>query len=157
VTDVARLRDGWHAPLAQLLRAHGLELARVADDAPIPGSYWGGSEAGLIASAVHARVDTPVHSVLHEASHALCMGAARRGQLHTDAGGDHDEENAVCYLQVALAEALCGYGRARCCADMDRWGYSFRLGSALRWLAVDAEAPRAWLARAGLIAGDAAA
>jgi hypothetical protein len=157
VTEVARLRDDWQAPLAKLLRAHGLKLVRVAEEAPIPGSYWGGSEAGLIASRVYARADTPVHSVLHEASHALCMGNERRKHLHTDAGGDPDEENAVCYLQVVLAGELRGYGRARCCADMDRWGYSFRLGSALRWLAVDAEAPQAWLARAGLITRDAAA
>ena len=157
MTDVARLRDDWQAPLAKLLRAHGLKLVRVAEQAPIPGSYWGGSEAGLIASTVYARADTPVHSVLHEASHALCMGIERRKDLHTDAGGDHDEENAVCYLQVVLAGELRGYGRARCCADMDRWGYSFRLGSTLRWLAADAEAPQAWLAGAGLIRRDAAA
>jgi hypothetical protein len=38
---------------------------------------------------------------------------------------------------------------------MDEWGYSFRLGSAARWFAQDAEDARSWLERYGLI--DAAA
>ena len=39
-------------------------------------------------------------------------------------------------------------------ADMDRWGYSFRLGSTAAWLAGDAEDARAWLERHGLLDGD---
>jgi hypothetical protein len=50
------------------------------------------AEAGLWCDAVHARADTPVHSLLHEASHALCMGGERRAVLDTDAGGDFAEE-----------------------------------------------------------------
>jgi hypothetical protein len=34
---------------------------------------------------------------------------------------------------------------------MDEWGYSFRLGSAARWFAEDAEDARAWLLEQGLI------
>jgi hypothetical protein len=34
---------------------------------------------------------------------------------------------------------------------MDGWGYSFRLGSAARWFAEDAEDARAWLLDQGLI------
>jgi len=94
---------------------------------------------------VLARPDTPVHSVLHEACHAICMTEARRQRLHTDAGGDTDEENAVCYLSILLAGELPGFGRERMFADMDRWGYSFRLGSAEAWFCQDAGDARAWL------------
>ncbi|MGH8165044.1 MAG: hypothetical protein ACREP1_12000, partial [Rhodanobacteraceae bacterium] len=39
--DVLRLADiGLEAPRA-LLAQHGLELVRVEDDSPIPGSFWG--------------------------------------------------------------------------------------------------------------------
>ncbi|MDJ0828109.1 MAG: hypothetical protein QNJ16_21755, partial [Rhodobacter sp.] len=75
-------------------------------------------------------------------------------ELDTDAGSDDLEECAVCYLQILLADALAGLGRARMLADMDRWGYSFRLGSAAAWFAQDAEDARAWLARHGLIDAD---
>ena len=67
------------------------------------------------------------------------MDAGRRRGLDTDAGGDYDEENAVCYLQILLADELPGFGRARMMADMDAWGYSFRLGSAQAWFERDAE------------------
>jgi hypothetical protein len=152
LTVVTRLRDGHGPALAQLLAERGLELITVADGEPIPGSYWGESEAGLVGGSVYARPDTPVHSVLHEACHALCMDEERRRGLDTDAGGDTAEEDAVCYLSILLADRVPGYGRARMLADMDRWGYSFRLGSALRWFAADADEARAWLARAALLA-----
>jgi hypothetical protein len=86
-----------------------------------------------------------LHSVLHEACHFVCMAPARRAALDTDAGGDYDEENGVCYLQVLLADELPGFGRARMFADMDAWGYSFRLGSARAWFEQDADDARAWL------------
>lgn len=35
--------------------------------------------------------------------------------------------------------------------DMDRWGYSFRLGSTRAWFERDAEDARAWLVAHGLI------
>ncbi|MGH8125659.1 MAG: hypothetical protein ACREPK_07420, partial [Rhodanobacteraceae bacterium] len=54
---VLRLADiGSDAPAALLAR-HGLELVSVSDDAPIPGSFWGEPEAGVIASSVYARAD----------------------------------------------------------------------------------------------------
>jgi hypothetical protein len=89
--------------------------------------------------------------VLHEACHAICMGDSRRANLDRDAGGDDQEETAVCFLQVLLARRLRGYGQARCLADMDAWGYSFRLGSAQRWFLEDAADARAWLARHGVL------
>lgn len=152
---VLRCRDADLVALRALLARYGLQLVMVPDDAVIPGSFWGDSEAGLVGLSVYARADTPLHSVLHETCHCLCMDQARRATLHTDAGGDTDEENAVCYLQILLADSLPGVGRARLLADMDAWGYSFRLGSARRWFEEDAQDAREWLVREGLIDADA--
>jgi hypothetical protein len=137
--------------LQVLLDRYGLELRLVPSGERIPGSYWGDREAGLVGSIVHARLDTPVHSVLHESAHAICMTPERRAGLDTDAGGDHREENGVCYLQILLAQALPQVGAQRMCRDMDEWGYTFRLGSAGAWFERDAEDARAWLELHGLI------
>lgn len=145
-----RLSETTLSPLLALLERYGLSLARVADDAPIPGSYWGDSEAGLIGQVIYVRADTPAHSVLHEACHLVCMDATRRTVLHTDAGGDYSEEDAVCFLQITLAGHI-GLTTEAICADMDAWGYTFRLGSALAWYTQDADDARAWLLRHGLI------
>lgn len=143
--------DGVFRPrLAALLARYRLELVRVADGAPIPGSYWGESEAGIVGATVYARADTPVHSVLHEAGHVICMDSARRARLDTDAGGEYAEEDAVCYLQIVLAGEL-GIGVAEAGADMDAWGYTFRLGSARAWFESDADDARAFLAARGLL------
>jgi hypothetical protein len=147
---VLRLSDDHVDATRTLLDGFGLELVVVAAGTAIPGSYWGESEAGLIGSRVYARPDTPVHSVLHEAGHAICMGEARRASLATDAGGDFDEENAVCYLQIVLAGRLPDVGRERLMADMDAWGYTFRLGSARAWFEHDAADAAAWLRARGL-------
>jgi len=148
--DVVRLSQLADGALEELLRSYGLSLEWVAKDA-IPGSYWGESEAGLIGSRLILRSDTPVHSALHEACHFICADAARRAALHTDAGGDDLEECAVCYLQCLLADRLAGYSRERMFADMDAWGYSFRLGSSRAWFERDAGDARAWLAQRSLL------
>ncbi|MEQ9562998.1 MAG: hypothetical protein RLN69_10790, partial [Woeseiaceae bacterium] len=96
----------------------------------------------------------PVHSLLHETCHAICMDDERRDNLHRDAGGDDLEECAVCYLQVLLADALPGVGRARIMQDMDRWGYSYRLGSTAAWFERDAGDARQWLQANALIGDD---
>lgn len=127
------------ATLVSLLHRYGLELVCCDDDAPIPGSFWGEAEAGIVRSRVFVRKDTPVHSLLHETSHVVCMTAARRDRLDRDAGGDDLEESAVCYLQILLADYIPGVGRDRVMGDMDAWGYSFRLGSTRAWFAEDAE------------------
>jgi hypothetical protein len=137
--------------LELLLERYGLDLVLVAPDQVIPGSYWGEREAGLIGSKIYARLDTPLHSVLHEGAHFVCMTPERRAGLDTDAGGDDAEESAVCYLQILMAESLPEAGAARLCRDMDDWGYSFRLGSAGKWFAADAEDARRWLEQHGLI------
>ena len=133
------------AALAALLARYTLQLRQVADEEEIPGSYWGDAEAGLRGSEVFVRSDTPIHSLLHETCHSICMGDERRQRLDTDAGGDFDEENAVCYLQILLADQIPGYSAEQCMRDMDQWGYTFRLGSASRWFHEDATECRQWL------------
>lgn len=138
------------APLRALLGGYGIGLALVDDGAAIPGSYWGEPEAGLVGACVHARADTPVHSVLHEACHLIVQPPERRARVHTDATDCVAEEDATCCLQIVLAQRLPGVGAARLMADMDAWGYTFRLGSARAWFEHDAGDARAWLAARGL-------
>ena len=140
--------------LAALLRRYGLDLVLQAAGEPITGSFWGDSEAGVEGRTVYARPDTPVHSFLHEACHIICMDGARRAGLVRDAGGDDLEEAAVCYLQVLLADLVDGVGRERIMADMDAWGYSFRLGSTRTWFGTDAEDAREFLLKHELIDDD---
>lgn len=138
--------DSLHLPtLRELLARYGLTVLEIPLNQAIPGSFWGESEAGLVANGLYVRGDTPIHSALHEACHYICMDSSRRQQLHTDAGGDYAEENGVCYLQILLADALPQVGRARLWADMDAWGYSFRLGTTQVWFEQDAADARAWL------------
>ena len=139
------LADLQQADIEALLARYGLMLVMQADDEPITGSFWGDSEAGIVGHTVYARRDTPLHSLLHEASHTVCMSAERRKSLHKDAGSDDLEEMAVCYLQILLADEFPEVGRGKLMADMDAWGYSFRLGSAARWFAEDAEDALNWL------------
>ena len=145
------LGDIAFADAGALLAAYGLHLQRVEDDAPIPGSYWGEPEAGVIGSTVHARNDTPVHSLLHEAAHLIVLPPERRAAVHTDATDSIDEEDAVCILQALLGDALPGVGRARVLVDMDAWGYTFRLGSAAAYFEHDADSAWQWLAMRGLV------
>lgn len=130
---------------------HNLQLHAVADGHAIPGSYWGECEAGLIGSTVYARADTPLHSLLHEACHLIVLPPERRAMVHTDATDSVPEEDAACYLQILLADELPGVGRERLMADMDAWGYTFRLGSARAWFEHDAEDARAFLVARGLV------
>src|SRR5690606_6739624 len=139
------------ADVAALLARYGLQLEHVADGAPIPGSYWGEPEAGLVGSTVYARNDTPVHSLLHEAAHLIVLPPERRAAVHTDATDSIEEEDAVCVLQSLLGDALPDVGAARVLADMDAWGYTFRLGSAAAYVRHDAAEAWAWLRRAGLV------
>ena len=147
---VTRLQDIAVGDAAALLAAHGLQLVMVEDGAAIPGSYWGEPEAGIIASTVYARGDTPVHSLLHEACHLIVLPPERRAQVHTDATDSVIEEDATCCLQIILADELPGMGRARLMADMDAWGYTYRLGSTQAWFEQDAEDARTFLRERGL-------
>jgi hypothetical protein len=148
---VVTLADLDRREVVGLLAGYGARLVELAPHETIPGSYWGESEAGLLGDAVYVRADTPAHSLLHELCHYVCMDDERRAALATDAGGNDDEESAVCYLQVLLARKLRGFGAGRCLSDMDAWGYSFREGSARAWFEGDGEHARNWLLVQGLI------
>ena len=137
--------------LVELLARYQLELAVTQVGDEIPGSYWGDSEAGLIGNTVYARNDTPIHSILHEGCHYICMDSERRDVLDTNAEGDYDEENGVCFLQILLARELAEIGQERMLQDMDSWGYTFRLGSAKKWFEEDAEDAKDWLMKRDLI------
>jgi hypothetical protein len=137
--------------LAGLLAGYGIELVKVPEGEPVPGSWFGAREAGIRGRCVCVRPDTPVHSALHEACHLVCATVEGRGPIDADAGGGYAEEDAVCYLQILLAARLYGFGRDRALADMDAWGYTFRLGSARDWFERDAEDARTWLAARGLV------
>ena len=151
VSNVSRFSDGDPDPLVRLLARFGMIIRQEPAGVPIPGSFWGDEEAGLIGNTLVLRPDTPLHSILHEACHYICMDEERRNGLNTDAGGDYDEENAVCCLQIMLADELPNFGRDKMMADMDAWGYTFRLGSARAWFERDAEDAREWLLGHGLI------
>jgi hypothetical protein len=148
---ILRLADIDRSAVETLLARYGLSLVLVADGEAIPGSFWGDDEAGIIGHTVYARGDTPVHSVLHEAGHLIALPPDRRAGVHTDATDSIEEEDAVCYLQIVLGDALPGVGRERVMHDMDAWGYTFRLGSARAWFEQDAENARAWLTGHGLL------
>jgi len=145
VGDIAR------DDIVALLHRYDLHLIAIDDDAPIPGSYWGEPEAGVIGETVYARADTPVHSLLHEACHLIVADPRRRARIHTNASDSQAEEDATCYLQILLGDALTGVGGERVMADMDAWGYTFRFGSTRAWFQRDAEDARAWLAARGLL------
>lgn len=149
--DVLRVLDIGAEVIGAALARFGVRLQCLPAQADIPGSYWGETEAGLVGDNLYVRLDTPVHSALHEAGHFICMDAGRRAGLDRDAGGDFDEENAVCYLQSLLADALPGVGRRRMWQDMDAWGYTFRLGSAQAWFECDAQECAAWLQGHGIV------
>jgi len=149
--DVLRLAEIDMVEISAMLSNYGMVLSMVPTGDDIPGSYWGDEEAGLIGNRLLVRADTPLHSVLHETCHYVCMDRERRETLDTNAAGDYDEENAVCYLQILLAGHLDQMGRQRMFSDMDRWGYTFRLGSAQAWFEHDAEDALAWLLRRNLV------
>ena len=149
--SVLRLADIDAENLRALLGRFGIILELSPPNKPIPGSFWGDDEAGLIENRLYARADTPLHSILHEAGHYLCVDAERRKHLDTHAHSDDAEESAVCYLQILLADELEQFGRARMLCDMDAWGYSFRLGSSRAWFERDAADALAWLIDHGVL------
>lgn len=149
--DVLRVGPDAHRSLIELAGRYGVRLVHAAPADALPGSYWGESEAGLRGNELYVRADTPLHSLVHELSHYICMTPQRRASLDRDAGGDDEEECAVCYLQIVLAEELPMLGRARMLCDMDAWGYTFRLGSAQAWYEHDAGDACIWLRRHGVV------
>ena len=137
--------------LTGLLGRYGITLVLLPDGAPITGTWFGEPEAGIVGRSTYVRADTPVHSALHESCHMICMDAERRVTLDTDAGGDYDEENAVNYLQITLADYLPSMGRERMMQDMDDWGYTYRLGSARAWFERESAEARQFLIDFGVL------
>ena len=151
MSDVLTVADIGHEVLAEFLRRFDLELIVQSTGDVITGRYCGDAEAGIVGRSVFVRPDTPVHSLLHESSHVICMDGDRRSRLDRDAGGDDLEESAVCYLQIVLADHIAGVGRERIMDDMDAWGYSFRLGSTRAWFENDADDAKEFLLNHNLI------
>lgn len=148
---VCAVGDVQLATLKSLLRRYGLSLVVQDRGEAITGSFWGDSEAGIVGRTVYVRYDTPIHSLLHETAHVICMTKERRERLERDAGGDDMEEASVCYLQIVLADQIGGVGSERLMRDMDSWGYSFRLGSTSLWFNTDADDAREWLISYGVL------
>jgi len=134
-----------------LLERYSMEIKTISDNDTIPGSFWQPPEAGLIGNTLFIRPDTPVHSALHETCHYICMDDKRRKNLDTNAGGDYQEEDAVCYLQILLSDYITEMKQKRMLNDMDEWGYSFRLGSAKAWFDDDAEDALLWLKKNNIV------
>lgn len=151
VDGVLTVADANIDDLVSLLGRYELELIIQGDGETIRGSFWGEPEAGVIAKTIYARADTPLHSLLHESCHVICMTGNRRAMLVRDAGGDDLEEAGVCYLQVVLSAGLSRCGSERLMRDMDAWGYSFRLGSTEKWFLEDAGDARNFLINQNLL------
>ena len=151
MSAVLKVSDVAVDSLRALLEQFQLSLEIQEGDEKIRGSFWGESEAGIIATCVYVRSDTPIHSLLHETCHVICMSPERRESLDKDAGGGDLEEAAVCYLQILLADHIDKVGSVRLMKDMDSWGYSLRLGATRRWFEEDADDARAWLIAQELI------
>lgn len=143
--EVLTVADADIGAIECLLQKYGLRLVVETKGESITGSYWGEPEAGIVGRTIYVRADTPVHSLLHETCHVICMTEQRRAKLERDAGGDDLEESGVCYLQVILADQLPDCGADRLMQDMDAWGYSFRLGTTADWFSRDAEDARQFL------------
>jgi len=152
--DVVRVGAQASPSMRALVESFGATLEQLSAGQPLPGSFWGDSEAGLRGDTLYVRADTPLHSLLHELAHYVCMTGARRSGLDRDAGGDDAEECAVCYLQILLADRIEGFGRERMLRDMDAWGYTFRLGSARAWFEKDATDARIWLREMRVVQGN---
>tara|TARA_B110000438_G_C15626854_1_gene569117 strand:- start:150 stop:641 length:492 start_codon:yes stop_codon:yes gene_type:complete len=137
--------------LNNLINKYHFKLKILADHETIPASFWGDPEAGLIGKTIFVKKITPLHSFFHEFSHLICMTENRRISLTKDAKSDDEEESAVCYLQILLADYLIGVNPNLLMKDMDDWGYSFRLGSTQAWFQNDSCDSRKWLQKENIL------
>lgn len=148
--DVLRVADiGLDAPAALLAR-YGLRLHRVESDAAIPGSFWGEPEAGIIGCDVYVRDDTPVHSLLHEAGHLIVLPAENALRCIPTRPIRWKKKTPPVTCRSCWP-SNCLVWAARLMADMDSWGYTYRLGSTRAWFEQDAENARSWLDARGLL------
>ena len=95
-----------------LFAPYRLGTERLADGSRIPGTYWGEPEAGLVGQTLYYRGDTPVHSLLHEGAHFICLSPARRDGLHTDAGGDAAGTSSDPFGVPSAATSACATSRS---------------------------------------------
>ena len=146
-----RLKNIQPGVLRPILDRYQLSLTMVSSDHDIPHSFWGAPEAGRHQSTLFARDDTPIHSILHEMAHFICMSPAQRHSDSHDAGGSTLIENACCYLQIILSDHIPSFSQSIHMHDMDSWGYNFRLGSTARWFYADSDDAREWLQSHSLI------
>ena len=146
-----RLKNIQPEAIRPLFDRYQLRLHEVLPDNDIPYSFWGAPEAGRQQSVLYAREDTPIHSILHEACHFICMPPALRNSPNSDAGGSALEENACCFLQLLLSDYIPGFNQNIHLHDMNIWGYNFRLGSSARWFYADSDDARTWLMNYGII------
>ena len=79
------------ASLRSVLSLYGIKLIEVAVNLPIPYSFWGTPEAGRIKNKLYVRGDTPIHSILHETCHFVCMSKKQRNLDIFDAKGSFEE------------------------------------------------------------------
>ncbi len=131
--------------LRPLFDRYRLNLEKVGISNDIPYSFWGAPEAGRYQSTLYVRDDTPVHSLLHEACHFICMPPEQRTIDSHDAGGSALIENACCFPQLVLSDHIPGFNKAIHLHDMNTWGYNFRLGSAACWFYADSDDASQWL------------
>lgn len=146
-----RLKNIQSDAMRPLFDRYQLQLHEVSSNNEIPYSFWGTPEAGRQQSILYARADTPIHSLLHEACHFICMPPSLRHQPSIDAGGTAEEEDACCYLQLILSDYVPGFNQHIHLHDMNIWGYNFRLGSSARWFYADSDDARDWLIRHNII------
>ncbi|MEM7019699.1 MAG: hypothetical protein AAF512_20470 [Pseudomonadota bacterium] len=134
-----------------VLDKYQLKLNIIHENSAIPHSFWGSPEAGRFKSQLYARKDTPLHSILHESAHYVCMTKEQRLCPEIDAGGSALIEDACCFLQILWSDYVENFSRHVHLDDMNQWGYSFRLGSSSRWFYADAGDAREWLIQQNII------
>tara|TARA_Y100001935_G_C17306956_1_gene512926 strand:+ start:1409 stop:1906 length:498 start_codon:yes stop_codon:yes gene_type:complete len=141
----------FESTIVDLSEKYRFQIQKVENSERIPGSFWGDDEAGLIGNNLFIKELTPLHSAFHEICHYICMDSNRRKNLYRDAKSSIIEENGVCYLQILLSKYYSPIGEKRMQHDMDKWGYSFRFGSAKAWFENDASDAFDWLYRHKII------
>ncbi len=101
----------------RLLGRYSIDVEWLAAGTPITGSFWGEPEAGIVGRQVFVRPDTPVHSLLHEVCHIICMTPERAGMRSTAMLVATIWKSLQCvtcrsYLQI-ICRVLAGNGLCR--------------------------------------------
>src|SRR5690625_8003398 len=92
--SVLRLDELPPGAAENLLQRYGLNLQTVAEGQPIPGTFWGEPEAGIIGGTVAARPDTAGQSLPHEAGHPPARTPVRRPHIPTGPRRDQPNHHA---------------------------------------------------------------